>query len=150
MFGSFNRSDEKSKTMFAALPLKHPWCLRNHSPASEPVHLALADGRYGILNVLVTDAISPPGKTGSALGAVVVALYRLSVIGTENLAPDAVTQSSENQAPDWQPQLLIVTVTVLSLRWLCAKVISSPNSLTEYASNPMLGRLPGSGCTLLR
>jgi hypothetical protein len=72
------------------------------------------------------------------------------VIGTENFAPDAVVQSSENQAPAWQPQLLIVTVTVLSLRCECAKVISSPNSLSEVASKPMLGRLPGSGYTLLR
>ena len=44
----------------------------------------------------------------------------------------------------------MVTVTVVSLRWLWAKVTSSPSSLAESASNPMLSTLPGNGCWTVR
>jgi len=45
--------------MFVANPLKHCFsAVSYHFPASSPVHLALAEGRYGIAKVWVADAIS--------------------------------------------------------------------------------------------
>jgi hypothetical protein len=65
------------------------------------------------------------------------------VIGTWNFIDGfGVEQLSLNQVPYWQPQLLSVTVTLLSTRPPAARVMPSPNALKLYASTPTLGMLP--------
>src|SRR6478672_10233849 len=63
-----------------------------------------------------------------------------SVIGCENVAPDGVKQSPAFQLPETHAQLLSVTVTLLRLRAVPARLIWFPNSLKAYASAPTLGR----------
>jgi hypothetical protein len=62
----------------------------------------------------------------------------LSVIGCVKCAPTVVPQSLVAAAPVWHAQLLIVTVTELSVRAVPSNVIASPNSLTHSDSKAVL------------
>ena len=113
----------RSNVMFVARPLKQLLSLGDPGlvlhrplgcdPGGQP---GVVDGRNGILNACVTDAISPPG---SPLGRTE---YRFSVIGCKNVAPGVVVQPVSGGGDDgtmlWQPQLLIVTVSRGLWRWV--------------------------------
>ena len=64
-------SEVRLKVMLVARPSKQEPSARSyHAPALEPVHLvALADGRYGMEKVLVTDRMRAPGTTAGSAGA---------------------------------------------------------------------------------
>ena len=73
----------------------------------------------------------------------------LSVIGSVNVAPGAVTQSLVDQDPAWHAQELIVTTTLLRGLAGLVSMISLPNSEVCCAWKGWLGRFPGSGETVL-
>src|SRR6185312_9604540 len=68
--GSFVFRPVRVKPIVWASPLKQPWPFLNHSPACAPTQCELADGRYGIVNVRVTVAMSAPGVVSPVTASV--------------------------------------------------------------------------------
>src|SRR4051812_3053663 len=89
--------------MFTALPLKHE-PVEESRHAVPPGQVSSAEGRYGMWNVRVSEAIKSPGDPST------LTPYTARLMGTSNVAPGVVAQDGPD--PDSQPHELIVTVTL--------------------------------------
>ena len=99
---------------------------------------ASADGRYGMVAVIVIDAKRPPGV------AVPLSAYTLTVNGWVKVAPGVVEHGvGPVHPPVSHAQLDINTVMLDSSCVPGPTCTRSPNSLVEVAWKPMLLTLPG-------